>query len=344
MATTVFFDGSVTKTWEGKSVQKCSEMLFEKYTQIIQQRQLERMEKLDFSKMLGSGGQGIVYLSQRYGTDGFSLPIAVKIFSPERYETEVAYNHAMQHLASVAAAVSSIQHDNLLDVHHWIESNGIRMMEMEYVDGFDLNELLRNEMLDHLKARVSEKRWRHFEEVVVTKGHSHPRLKPGVAIAIAQECLSALGALHREGIVHGDIKPSNIMLKRTGNAKIIDIGSAFSLKSPPFKQTCTPTYAAPEVLASKEITPLSDLASLGYLVIEMLSGVSPFDSRSNIKDLMEAKYFLAQKLPDILPKEVVSNELLMNFCRKLIAPDPAKRFHNAEAANYMQEGAVSFQR
>ncbi|MDR1384370.1 MAG: serine/threonine protein kinase [Planctomycetaceae bacterium] len=344
MVTTTFFDASVTKTWNGSRSPHCSEKLFAYYTHIIQKQHLDRVEKLSFTKMLGQGGQGVVYLTHRHGTDGFSLPIAVKIFSPERYHGENAYNSGMNLLAQVASHVSKIQHDNLLDVLNWFESDGIRLMEMEYVDGFDINELLRNEMLEHLRIRVNDKMWNHLREVIVTNGHVHPRLKPGVAIAIAQECLSALSALHREGVVHGDIKPSNIMLKRTGNAKIIDIGSAFELTNPPEKATCTPLYAAPEVLAGERPTPLSDLASLGYLVIEMLSGVAPFDGRTNHKDLLEAKHFLAQKLSTILPVEVVSNELLMNFCRKLIAPDPSKRFQNAEAANYLQDGAVGFQR
>ena len=58
-------------------------------------------------------------------------------------------------------------------------------------------------------------------------------MKAGVAVAIVRDCLTALAALHRDGIVHGDIKPSNIMLKRTGIAKIVDIGSAFELRDPP---------------------------------------------------------------------------------------------------------------
>ena len=344
MATTTFFDASITKSWNGKHAEHCSPVLLENYANIIQLRQHERLEKLSFSRMLGVGGQGVVYLTHRQGTDGFELPIAVKVFSPERFNGEEPYNKAMKLMAQVSSRVSKIQHNNLLDILNWIETNGIRLMEMEYIDGFDLNELLRNEMLDHIRERVNDREWHHLREVIVTHGHSHPRLKPGIAIAITQECLSALGALHREGIVHGDIKPSNIMLKRTGNAKIIDLGSAFEIVNPPDKTTCTPLYAAPEVLAGEKPTPLSDLASLGYLVVEMLSGVVPFDPRSNHKDLLEAKHFLAQKLPTILPAEVVSNELLMNFCRKLVAPDPAKRFQSAESANYLHDGAVGFQR
>ena len=344
MATTTFFDASITRSWNGTHAGQCSQVLLENYANIIQQQQHERHEKLTFSKMLGVGGQGVVYLTNRQGTDGFELPIAVKIFSPERFHGEESYHNAMRLLAQVSSRVSKIQHNNLLDILNWIETTGIRLMEMEYIDGFDLNELLRNEMLDHIRRRVNDREWHHLREVIVTHGHSHPRLKPGIAIAITQECLSALGALHREGIVHGDIKPSNIMLKRTGNAKIIYLGSAFEIANPPAKTTCTPLYAAPEVLSGEKPTHLSDLASLGYLVVEMLSGVVPFDPRSNHKDLLEAKHFLAQKLPNFLPAEVVSNELLMNFCRKLVASDPAKRFQSAESANYLHDGAAGFQR
>ena len=344
MATTTFFDASITRSWNGKQTGLCSQVLLENYANIIQQQQHERHEKLSFTKMLGVGGQGVVYLTHRQGTDGFDLPIAIKVFSPERFSGEEPYNKAMQLLAQVSSRVSKIQHNNLLDILNWIETSGIRLMEMEYIDGFDLHELLRNEMLDHIRSRVNDREWHHLREVMVTHGHSHPRLKPGIAIAITQECLSALGALHREGIVHGDIKPSNVMLKRTGNTKIIDLGSAFEIANPPDKTTCTPLYAAPEVLAGEKPTHLSDLASLGYLVVEMLSGVVPFDPRSNHKDLLEAKHFLAQKLPNFLPAEVVSNELLMNFCRKLVASDPAKRFQSAESANYLHDGAAGFQR
>jgi eukaryotic-like serine/threonine-protein kinase len=215
---------------------------------------------------------------------------------------------------------------------------------MEFVDGYDLQRLLSPAMLERARARVNLDRWAYLNDVIVTTGTTQPRLKPGVAIAVLRDALSALSSLHREGILHGDIKPSNIMLKRTGNAKIVDIGSAFALDSVPPMRTCTPTYAAPEVLEGSECTPRSDLASLGYVLVEMLSGRPPFAGLTSYKDLLEAKRFLSHRLPQILPPEVTCNELLMNFCRGLIAPDPNRRFPSAEAADLVKEGAASFHR
>ena len=105
-----------------------------------------------------------------------------------------------------------------------------------------------NQLLPSIRFydRVSTRRWKYINQVIVTSGLEHPRVKPGVAVAIVRDCLAALASLHREEIVHGDMKPSNIMLKRTGHAKIIDIGAAFELSDPPPTRTCTPAYAAPE--------------------------------------------------------------------------------------------------
>jgi len=344
MSTTTFVEGSATRTWGGHSNTRCPDELLERYQAVIAEQRLSWTEHHRLIRLLGSGGQGVVYLSERRGTDKFTLPVAIKIFSPERYATERAYDEAMARMAQVAAHVAQIQQDNLLDVHNWVDRNRIRLMEMEWVDGFDLARLLTRNMLRRLEARVSRKRWQKINEVIVTDGPVQPRVKPGIAIAIVRDCLAALAALHREGIVHGDLKPSNIMLKRTGNAKIVDIGSAFELEAPQPKRTCTPTYAAPEVLEGGECSPRSDLASLGYVLIEMLSGMPPFAGLNSLRDLLEAKRFLAQRLSHILPQEVVCNELLMSFCRGLVAPDPARRFPSAEAADLVKEGAASFHR
>jgi serine/threonine-protein kinase len=244
----------------------------------------------------------------------------------------------------VASRVALIQQDNLLDVHNFVDRNRVRIMEMEWVDGYDLRRLMVPAMLQRVEERVSLKRWEYINRVIVTNGPDQPRFKAGVAVAIVRDCLAALAALHRDEVVHGDIKPSNIMLKRTGNAKIVDIGSAFALDEPPQNRTCTPTYAAPEVLEGGDCTPRSDLASLGYVLIELLAGQQVFAGLETYRELLEAKRSLPQRLPEILPHEVTVNQLLMSFCRGLIAPDPMRRFPNAEAADLVKDGAAAFHR
>ena len=344
MSTTTFQQGNPTLTVNGHQAVRCPDELLERYQLVLDDQRMSWTEHLRLTRRLGSGGQGVVYLSERRGTDHFTLPVALKIFSPARYESARSYDDAMGRIAQVAARVAQIQQDNLLDVHNFVDRNRIRIMEMEWVDGYDLSRLLTHQMLERTHQRVTNRRWDYLNNVIVTAGPTQPRLKPGVAVAVTRECLAALAALHREGIVHSDLKPSNIMLKRTGNAKIVDIGSAVELTNLPNQRTCTPTYSAPEVLEGGECTARADLASLGYVLIEMLSGKQPFAGMSTLRELLEAKRALPQRLSQILPSEVVCNELLMNFCRGLIAPDPMRRFPSAEAADLVKEGAASFHR
>jgi eukaryotic-like serine/threonine-protein kinase len=344
MSTTTFHQGVPTLTFEGQPATHCPDELLERYEAVINDQRMNWTEHLHLTRRLGAGGQGVVYLSERRGTDSFTLPVALKIFSPARYDDARSYDEAMARIAQIAARVTQIQQDNLLDVQNFVDRNRIRIMEMEWIDGYDLGRLLTHEMLDRTHERVSNRRWEYLNNVIVTAGPMQPRLKPGIAISVVRECLAGLAALHREGIVHGDLKPSNIMLKRTGNAKIVDIGSAFELTNAPAQRTCTPAYTAPEVLEGADCSPRSDLASLGYVLIEILAGRPVFAGLTTYRDLLEAKRFLAQRLPQILPQEVVCNELLMNFCRGLVAPDPMRRFPSAEAADLVKEGAASFHR
>jgi serine/threonine-protein kinase len=250
----------------------------------------------------------------------------------------------MGRVASIAARIAMIQNDNLLDVQNFFERDRIRIMLMEWIDGYDLRQLVSPKCLELIRAHVKPKRWDYINEVIITDGVDQSRFKAGVAVAIVRECLTALGALHREGIVHGDIKPANIMLKRSGHAKVIDMGSAIDYRNPPHDRECTPLYAAPEVLENRDATPRSDLASLGYVLIELLAGVNPFAGLSKLSDLLAAKRELPQNLAKILPEDVQRNVLLMNFLRGLTAPDPTRRFIDAEAAEHVEQGAAAFHR
>ncbi|MCI0491631.1 MAG: serine/threonine protein kinase [Planctomycetes bacterium] len=342
--TTTLLHATRTITFGGNPPHPRANELYGHYLRLLEQPKLGWTEHLRLRRLLGIGGQGVVYLSERRGSDNFTLPVALKFFSPERFEDERDYRSAMERMAKVNSRVALIQHDNLLDVQNFIERRRIRILEMEWVDGYDLDSLLAPAMLERARARVASRRWDYINNVIATAGPVRTRLKPGMAVAIIRECLGALAALHREGIVHGDIKPSNIMVKRTGNAKIIDIGSAMDLENMPQQKTCTPQYASPEMLDRQEVTPRSDLASLGYVLVELLAGRPLFPGMKDLGDFLEAKRSLPHRLHKVLPREVTRSELLMTICRRLTAPDPTLRYPTAEQADAGSEGLAEFQR
>ena len=297
-----------------------------------------------FLKTLGTGGQGTVLLTERRGAGSFCMPVALKFFSPSQFQSTASYEKEMFRLTEVASMVARIQDDHLVDVHTFIENNGIFYMEMEWIDGYDLLHILRRDTLEIVQESVTQGRWEVINEQIVTSGEVDCRLKPGMAVAILKECLSGVSALHRQGIIHCDLKPSNVMVKRTGQVKLIDIGSAFWEGRPPQGQPCTLEYAAPELLAGGRATPQSDLASLGYMLLEMLTGSKPF-AGLEYTDLMEAKNSLYERLSAMLPLDTFPfSESLILLLRQLIHPDPAQRFASAEEAELSDEGAGGFLR
>lgn len=284
-------------------------------------------------KVVGKGGQGVVFRCERGGADGFRLPVALKAFSPMVYEQVEDYEADMLRVSSVAMRVAGLQNHHLLDVHNFIEHNRIRVMVMEWVNGYDLHHLLRSKALGSLRARVSRHEWLHLNDVVITDGPQQARLKPGIAIQILRECLTGLASLHRAGVAHGDIKPANVMLNLTGAVKLVDFGSAVDLRAPESRIAWTPAYAAPEVLDGEPNSPQSDLASLGYVLVEMLSGHALFQQTDTIEKLRATKQYLPDRLEALLPPDVVRNKDLINLCASLIHPDPARRMESAEEAN-----------
>ncbi|GAG15375.1 unnamed protein product, partial [marine sediment metagenome] len=101
MSTTTFHEGRATRTWGGHSGGRCSDELLLRYHAIVEEKRLSWTEHHQLICRLGSGGQGVVYLTERRGTDSFTLPVALKIFSPERYEDDRMYDEAMGRIAQV---------------------------------------------------------------------------------------------------------------------------------------------------------------------------------------------------------------------------------------------------
>jgi eukaryotic-like serine/threonine-protein kinase len=320
------------------------EALLVRYEEVAMAGDLRWHTRYRKLRLLGAGGQGAVYLVRRLGADGFARPVALKAFSPEPYRDARAYAEDMARVGRVAARVAAVQHDNVVHVHDFIDRGGVRLMEMEWLDGFDLREVLSPRMAERSRARLSPEHWQYVCRVILADGPAQPRLQPGVAIAVLRDCLAGLAALHRAGIAHGDLKPANVLLKRSGSAKLIDIGSAVELRGQPPRRTWSPAYAAPEVLEGGENSPRSDLASLGYVLVEMLAGRHPFEGLTTYGELVAAKGALERHLPELLPPEVAGNELLLGLCRRLVAADPARRFAEAQAADVGRQGAAAFHR
>ena len=306
----------------------------------------ERQERVGFrfgyrkTTELGRGGQGVVYLAK--GEDDFAAGCALKVFTPTSYDCADSFVADMERMKTVALLIDRHPHDDLVDIDWFGKHDGVYAMLMQYIDGFDLRYLLQPRIMQHLKQCLDEHRWQTVNNVVYSVNESQQlALKPAIAVYIIERVLRGLVALHSLGIVHGDIKPSNIMLNASGSVKIIDIGSAFEMTSPPAEYYVTPAYSAPEFLETGRMTKQSDLASVGYVLVELLSGKSITDAargsdkstrtigRSRRKELIDLKNSLPGQLTKILPGNVVESKHLVELCQRLIDPDLNRRFPSA---------------
>jgi serine/threonine protein kinase len=313
-------------------------------------------------KLLGHGAQGVVYLAKREGVDGYFTNVALKIFYRNPSLSSAGYLAEMSRIALQAQRVSRLQHDHLISIRDFVALGETRVMVLEWIDGLDLARLLDLRRLEKLRHQAPKKVWERLNDVIVNPGEDHCRVKPGIAVDILRGCLAGLSPLHNSGIVHCDLKPSNIMVKRTGTKKIIDIDSSCVPEIDPPHLRGTPYYMAPEALRAmvqassgsagpagkdrekQSVQVQSDIASLGYLLIEMLTGRLLFKGCESTSQLLEAKLSLPGRLEQILPREVCKNAILLGLVNKMVAVEPRDRFLDADAAELDRTGAVSFHR
>ncbi len=140
------------------------------------------------------------------------------------------------------------------------------------------------------------------------------------------QMLEALEYLHRREIIHHDLKPSNVLVDREGNVKVLDFGVAL-LSQRQNKATTSGTlgYAAPEFLQGARPSVASDLYAIGILTYEVAVGHHPFD----IDNLRHLLYQIANEMPDF---SALDNAALVAVISKLLAKIPAERYPNARAA------------
>src|SRR5438105_12385426 len=166
---------------------------------------------------------------------------------------------------------------------------------------------------------------RILDEVIKSSGP----LEPSRCVGIVTQVLSALGFAHESGIVHRDVKPSNILLLQNDGVKVADFGiaridaSEFTIVG---DLLGTPAYMAPEQLAGAPVDHRTDLFAAGVILFEMLTGVKPFRGKS----ITEIISFMETRGPeDIRGLNPAVPEALQRVITKSVAFDPTKRYSNA---------------
>jgi tRNA A-37 threonylcarbamoyl transferase component Bud32 len=204
--------------------------------------------QLEILELLGQGGMGAVYKARQPGLDRL---VALKILPPEA----VRDPSFAERFSREARALAKLSHPNIVSVYDSGKAGDLYYFVMEFIDGVNLRQLLRN-------------------------GHIQPR----EALQIVPQICDALQFAHDEGIVHRDIKPENILLDRRGRVKIADFGIAKLLGSKaveftltgPWQVMGTAHYMAPEQMDKpQEVDHRADIYSLGVVFYELLTGQLP---------------------------------------------------------------------
>jgi hypothetical protein len=258
--------------------------------------------------VLGEGGMGLVFIGV---DDTLRRDVAIKVLRPAVADDSVA-RARFRREAEAAAAVA---HPNIVSVFQVGElpRSRIPYIVMQYVDGPTLG--------DAIGRALPEARVRR----------------------IMAEIASALAAAHRRNVVHRDVKPPNIALDgETGRALVLDFGISAALsqrrQSGSIKITTggmylgTPTYMSPEQASADQVTPKSDVYSLGVLAYELLTGKPPFEG--NAQQIMAAH--VRDKPPRLLDRRQDITPELVSLVERCLEKNPADRPAAQEIVNYLQ--------
>ena len=250
--------------------------------------------------LLGHGGMGVVYRAEdtRLGRQ-----VALKLLSPERGED----GHFRERFLAESRLAASIEHPNILPVHEAGEAGGALYIAMRYVEGTDLRELLGTE----------------------------GKLAPARALAICRQLASALDAAHARGLVHRDVKPSNVLVsrpRRAGDehAYLCDFGVGKRTAAPQEltrtgQLVGTPNYIAPEQIEGTAIDGRADEYALASLLFECLAGEPPHRRESDYATLWATIHEPAPSLVALRPELPVSVDAVI---QRGLAKQPGARYRS----------------
>jgi len=249
-------------------------------------------------KLLGAGGMGKVY---KAFDKELSRTVALKTLLPE-----LVHDHLLtQRFKQELLLASKISHRNILRIHDLGEVDGVKFISMAFIEGKDLNQLLKEEQPFPLERTLK----------------------------IARQLCEALDAAHSEGVVHRDFKPQNVLVGNNDQVYVSDFGLATSLETAKMGMTRTgavmgtPRYMSPEQVEGKEVDSRCDLYALGLVLYEMVTGATPFSG--------ESTWQLMYQRVQLPPKDVkLVNPALPDYVARVIMhcleKDAANRYQSAK--------------
>jgi serine/threonine protein kinase len=267
-------------------------------------------DRYEILQPLGRGGMGTVYKAHDRMLDE---AVAIKVLRPE-FATTATMAQRFRHEIKLARRVS---HRNVCRIHEYGEAGGLRYISMEYVEGVDLRQLA----LDH--------------------GGTLP---PAESLEIAIQVTEGLQAIHDVGIVHRDLKATNVMRDTRGVIRLMDFGiakiegrnegSGYPLTTTG-QVMGTPEYMSPEQCLGEALDHRSDLYAVGIVLYELLTGNVPFRGESPVATLFK---HIQEPVPyegRSIPPGVVA------VLRRALAKSRADRFGTAREMEAELRGALT---
>jgi serine/threonine protein kinase len=249
----------------------------------------------DSFEQIALGGMAAVYKARKTSIDKI---VAIKVLFPY-LANDQSFIERFQREAKSAAKV---QHESIVNVVDFGESDGSYFIVMEYYEGLTLAELLKE----------------------------NQKIPLDIAVSILLDVCLGLEAAHAKEIVHRDIKPANIIYTRQGGIKIADFGLAkksdtMTVVTQPGKVLGTPAYMSPEQAAADHVGPQSDIFSLGVVAYELFCGRRPFEGKTYSEVLERIQTY---EVPPIINENPLIQPDLETVIRKMLEKDLTRRYQN----------------
>jgi serine/threonine-protein kinase len=247
--------------------------------------------------LLGQGGMGRVY--KAYDKD-LDRTVAIKVVR----EGAIGESDALKRFKQELVLASKISHKNILRIHDMGDVGGLRFISMAFVEGKDLQYIIRE----------------------------NPKMPLERLLNFARQIAEALAAAHAEGVVHRDLKPQNLLVDKNDQIFVCDFGLAKSFEEGAIGMTRTgaflgtPRYMSPEQVEGKPADGRADLYAFGLILYEMVIGDVPFTGESTLK-VMYQRIQEKPKSPKVLRPDLPN--WLVKIIMRCLERDPNDRYQNA---------------